>query len=178
MLSKKYNVRIRQIVFPIGPSIAYIPITKGLFACISTLDAHRCGLYNWHALTASKQYGYIYARRWESHGKGQLLHEFILGKKDGWTIDHKSGEKLDCRRDNLRYADYSQQQWNQTIRKNNTSGYKGVYLCRKKKGNQWKSVIVIGGKNMHLGYFSTAHEAHLAYRKEAEKHHGDFANFL
>jgi hypothetical protein len=32
------------------------------------------------------------------------LHDLILGKKNGYTIDHKNRDSLDCRKNNLRYS--------------------------------------------------------------------------
>jgi hypothetical protein len=43
--------------------------------------------------------------------------------------------------------------------------------------NKWQSQIRIDGHSIHLGYFSTDYEAHLAYCKAAAVLHGDFANF-
>jgi hypothetical protein len=55
------------------------------------------------------------------------------------------------------------------------SKYKGAHWYARQK--RWKSQIRVDGRNIHLGYFSTDYEAHLAYCKAAAVLHGDFANF-
>ena len=39
----------RPIVIPIGPSIAYVPLTQGQFACIDVDDVALVGDRNWYA---------------------------------------------------------------------------------------------------------------------------------
>lgn len=58
---------------------------------------------------------------------------------------------------------------------NNKSGFKGV--CRHKKNNNFVASIGVDNKNIHLGCFSTAEEAHAAYCEAATKLFGAFANF-
>jgi hypothetical protein len=56
-------------------------------------------------------------------------------------------------------------------RKDNTSGFKGVFPFRKK----WASQICYDGNKRHLGVFATPEEAHAAYRRAAENTFGEFA---
>jgi len=90
-------------------------------------------------------------------------------------IDHINGDKLDNRRENLRSATRSQNKMNSGKPKNNTSGYKGV--CWYKRGNKWRAQIGINGKLKHLGYFEDKEEAAKAYKKAAEKYHGEFVRY-
>jgi len=61
------------------------------------------------------------------------------------------------------------------VQSNNTSGYKGVYLCRRKgKADRWQAYIYFCGKKYCLGNFLDIEDAAKA-RQEAEKHiFGDF----
>jgi hypothetical protein len=58
---------------------------------------------------------------------------------------------------------------------NNTSGYKGV--AWDKKELKWKACIRFNKILKHIGYFPTAESAHQAYCEEADRLHGEFANY-
>ena len=62
---------------------------------------------------------------------------------------------------NCRWTTQNIQARNQRIRKNNTSGYKGVRYY--KGNNKYVAQIVVNKKNTHLGYFQTAVEGAVAY---------------
>src|SRR4029077_10974117 len=90
-------------------------------------------------------------------------------------IDHKSTDNSDNSWKNLREASHGQNKQNQTINKNNTSGYKGVY--KHNNCNRWGAMIQCNLKKRHLGLFKTPQEASQAYQKAAIELHGDFARF-
>ena len=54
----------------------------------------------------------------------------------------------------------------QKLRKNSTSGHKGVYW--NKGRNKWRAKITIKGKTHHLGYFENLQDA-IKARKQAEE---------
>ena len=95
------------------------------------------------------------------------LHTFLSGK----TQDHINRQPWDNRRSNLRDCSISQNNINQSIRKDNTSGYKGVSPLRGK----WQASLQHGGYQRYLGVFITKEEAALAYNKAALELFGDFA---
>jgi hypothetical protein len=64
---------------------------------------------------------------------------------------------------------------NVSKRKDNTSGYKGVYFD--KINNNFKAQISFETKRISLGYFNTAEEAYKAYKEASVKYHGEFSNF-
>lgn len=90
-------------------------------------------------------------------GKVQTLHSLILGKMDGKEIDHKNGNKLDNRRENLHFVTHQQNIWNMGLSKRNKSGIKGVSFDR--RISKWVARISLNGKSIHLGSFSTSTEA-------------------
>jgi outer membrane usher protein FimD/PapC len=98
------------------------------------------------------------------------MHHEIMGYVG---VDHKNHDTLNNRRGNLRKANSSQQKWNQGKRKNNTSGYKGV--CWNKEKSKYQVQIGVNGKQIRLGYFTSAKKAARAYDKAARKYHGEFA---
>lgn len=91
---------------------------------------------------------------------------YVTGEWPSKTVDHKNQIKNDNRFENLRLADFSQQQAN-TTRKDNTSGYRCVYFD--KKNNNWYSVVGFRG-SVHRKYgFNSDVEAYgwsLQKRKE------------
>jgi hypothetical protein len=90
------------------------------------------------------------------------LHRFIRTPSEGFVTDHINQNKLDNRKSNLRDATKSLNALNSKIPTTNTSGFKGVSWS--KVGKKWRSALWLNGKQLHLGYFDTAQEAHGAYQ--------------
>ena len=84
--------------------------------------------------------GYVRASYSNKYGKYQIsLHQAIVQLSgqtvlDGYEIDHKDGDKLNCLDNNLRICTHAENMRNQKKPKNNTSGIKGVswHECSKK----------------------------------------------
>lgn len=97
-----------------------------------------------------------------------LLHLFVMGGAiKGKTVDHRDGNKLDCRRSNLRRVTYQVNQINRKrLNRNNTSGYRGVSLNQ----GRWTARLKVDGKYIWLGTFSTIEEA-VAARSVGEREH-------
>jgi len=80
------------------------------------------------------------------------MHQFIIGKaQDGNVIDHKNGNKLDNRRENLAYVTKKQNAQNAAKKENSSSIYKGV-SWNKARG-KWSVSSTLNGKQVHLGLF-------------------------
>ncbi len=105
------------------------------------------------------------------------MHDVVakrVGKRlKGRVTDHRNEKKLDNRRSNLRAATTSQNRGNEGLRKNNTSGYKGVSWSE--WAGKWMARIRVNYKHIHLGYFKWKTDAARAYNKAARKHFGRFA---
>ncbi|MCD1264056.1 hypothetical protein B5M44_04210 [Shinella sumterensis] len=118
--------------------------------------------------------GYIHigvdGGRYAAH---RLAFLYMTGTIPEVFIDHKNRNRSDNRWDNLRVATNSQNQMNTDMKSNNTSGFKGV-SWHKAEG-KWRADIRIGGAKVCLGYFDKSEEAHEAYLKAVEEHHGEFA---
>jgi len=87
-------------------------------------------------------------------------------------IDHINRDRTDNRIINLRVSTSQEQKFNQSIRLDNNSGFKGVY--RPKGRRKWTSRIKKDGKSIHLGTFDTPEEASFAYQSKALELFGEF----
>ena len=109
-------------------------------------------------------------------GKAYNLHKIIYEMHHGDTdsmVDHRNRIKGDNRIDNLRLATKSQNEANTEKRSSNSSGYKGVYWLKNAK--KWRAKIDYNKKQIHIGLFSSKHEAAKAYNKKAEELQGEYA---
>ena len=92
---------------------------------------------------------------------------------DDLQVDHINGDCRDNRAENLRLATASQNNMNTGLRRNNTSGVKGVSWCKLR--SKWFAQIYVSGTNMRLGFFDDINDARRA-REEAElRLHGEFS---
>ena len=87
-----------------------------------------------------------------------------MSAKKGYVIDHKNGNKLDNRKENLHYATYSQNAQNQRKKINSSSGFLGVEKMSK---NSFRARMIVNGKKICVGYFKTGKKAAIAYDKAA-----------
>lgn len=160
---------------PVGPSIAYVPLTKGQFALIDAEDAERFGYFNWYAqwnpCTES-----FYAVREIPGGSKVQMHVAVLNPREGFLTDHINGHTLDNRSANLREATKAQNSLNTRLNRGNTSGYRGVY--RATKCNRWYASIAIDGKRRHLGSHKTPQAAYEAYCATAAQFHAEYRRAL
>lgn len=88
-------------------------------------------------------------------------------------VDHKNGNPLDNRWENLRLATAAQNRANCKMKANKPIPLKGVTFH---KGRYMAQLRVQGKKSPFLGYFDTAEEAHKAYVEAARIAHGEFHN--
>jgi len=103
----------------------------------------------------------------------RLAWFYVKGEWPELKIDHKDTKKSNNKWDNLREATHGQNVNNCGVRKNNTSGFKGVSFVKKKR--KWHSRIMHEGTLYLLGYFDTPEDARRAYVKKCHELHGEFA---
>jgi hypothetical protein len=88
-------------------------------------------------------------------------------------VDHRDGNKLDNRIENLRLATEEQNNKNRKKGINNKTGFKGVYETRSET-LPYCARINVNGIDKYLGAFKTKEEAALAYAEASKKYHGEF----
>lgn len=94
------------------------------------------------------------------------LHQLVMGKKKGFEIDHINGDRLDNRKQNLRFVTHHQNMWNLPLSRRNKSGCRGVWFDQ--KNDAWQVKICYFRKQIFLGRYKDLNEA-IRVRKEAEK---------
>jgi hypothetical protein len=141
------------------------------------------GIFTWKVFRAGKAVAGSVAGKINSHGYREIRVDgarigahrlaflYVLGRLPKKQVDHKNGIRDDNRMENLREASTAENM--QNLRKanadNKSSGLLGAswYGLTKK----WQARIRVEGKQIHIGYFDTAEEAHAAYLKaKAELH--------
>jgi|SRR6266850_2799308 len=161
----KHRMKRHAVVQPLDTSYRVIPLTKGQNAIVDAEDFEHINQWNWCAQWCEETQSF-YAQR----GGGVRIHQVILGCKWG---DHKNHDTLDNRRENLRKCTRSQNCRNARIRRDNTSGFKGVGWHERIK--KWEARIVVNKKQKYLGVFASKEDAARAYDIAAEVYHREFA---
>lgn len=119
------------------------------------------------------RFGYV-RRSQRKDGKMLIIymHVEILQPPTGMIGDHRFGNKLDHRRENLRIGTYSENNMNRRPNKSRTLP-KGVSWRAKER--RFRAKIGVNGHKIQLGAFRTVPEAEAAYIEAAKKYHGEFA---
>jgi hypothetical protein len=110
------------------------------------------------------------------NGKLYLVHRIIYLFHHGVLpeiLDHINGDPLDNRIENLRPATHSQNLYNSKLRKDNTSGVKGVSWH--KQSQKWMVRIRIGTFRKSLGLFDDLELAKLVSIEAQNKYYKEFA---
>jgi len=116
-------------------------------------------------------------RRVRAEGKRYLGHRlaffYMHGRWPDKQVDHKEHNRSSCRIADLREANSGQNTANTRIRKNNSSGFKGVFWDKRR--NKYSARITFRGRYTHLKYCDTAEEAARCYDYVARRVFGEFA---
>lgn len=103
------------------------------------------------------------------------MHRFLMEAPSNMEVDHKDGDKLNNKRDNLRLCTRKENAKNRSLNSNNVSGFSGVHFTNsEKRRKRWVASIRVNGKKTSLGRFFTKEEA-VRVREEAEKkYYGEY----
>jgi len=154
--------------------VSFIEIEQDGVVFYAVIDTENLGLVRGISWNLSGQ-GYVRTTKMVSRKKTVtiLLHRLLLGERATKCTDHINMNKLDCRMANLRPCTVSQNSMNRTRQENNTTGYKGVVYCKKKK--KYRARIGFNRRKIHVGWFDCKEDAAIAYNEAARLIHQDFA---
>ena len=150
-----------------------IRLTQGKVCLVDNENYQNLNRFKWFV---SFERGRWYAGRQLllKNGKQIILkmHRVILNAPVNIQCDHRNGNSLDNRKENLRLCTNRQNSQNKKYPyKNNKLQIKGVSARDKK----FRAAIQVNGKYLSLGYFNILGDADSAYRKAEEKYFGKFA---
>lgn len=119
-----------------------------------------------------KGYRYICLDR-NKAGAHRLAWLYVHGTLPSDEIDHINGCRDDNRILNLRLATptLNRENLHTAKKQNKSSGLLGVSRCLGNKDSRFRARITVGGKEILLGRFDTADEAHAAYLAAKREHH-------
>lgn len=155
---------VKQIFLLNGRGVVFVDDADYRF-----LSRYRWGILRdgHHNNKSSKHPCTDYART-RINGKQVLMHRLLLPGAD--HIDHKNGNGLDNRRENLRECTFQQNMRNR--RGWAASGLRGV---NRRGPHRYEASIRINKKNIFLGSFRSAEQAAMAYNDRATLEYGEFA---
>ena len=153
-----------------------IPVSKGKsFAIVDDADFEYLSQFKWQLIGLGYAARNISYKETGGRMKKMYMHIEIMGNRPEFSnIDHINQNRLDNRRENLRFSTFSQNVSNRTILPNNTSGYKGVSWHKLSK--KWTVGIQVNHKQIKLGLYQCKIEAAKTYNEAALKYHGEFAS--
>lgn len=127
-------------------------------------DLELVSTYQWHV----DHSGYVQTttgqgRRHTGTSRYLKLHHLILGRQDGFVVDHVNGDKLDNRRSNLRFVTQADNARNQHIQ------LRGIY----KKRNRWLVRLQFKGQRHYGGSHDSLQAAIECRDKLARLLYGD-----
>ena len=151
-----------------GKSVA-VTTTNGVVFFIDKADEPLVRQYKWHCCTDANGIKTI------ATSKRQTVHDLLLNTPKGMEGDHIDLNRLNNRRSNLRIVTHQQNQCNQPLQRNNTSGVSGVsyYPPRRK----FRARIKACQHDIHLGYYSSFKEAVQARNVGMEFMFGEYGRY-
>ena len=129
-------------------------------------DYERVSKYYWY----KDAQGYFSAK---IDGKKICLHRFVMNASIGEYVDHINHQKENNCKANLRIVTSKQNNQNQSVSKNNTSGYTGVNF--NKNRGKWLARIMVDRVTHNLGSFDNIEDAINARKTAEEKYFGQYS---
>ncbi len=157
-------------------------IVKGFTNYIVSSDGV---VFNLKKLRVEKQctntYGYYQFNMYNNYGQRKTVRihrilalTFIDNQYNKPCVDHIDNIRINNNLDNLRWSTVKENDRNRSLSKSSTTNVKGVSYH--KATQKYRAYIIINGKYIHLGYFSTLEEARIVRVKRSKEEFGEFVN--
>lgn len=147
-----------------------IPLTYGFAATVDDVDYESVCGFAWRTLRREHTNYAVRSVRINGAKVSVYMHRLILDAPRHLFVDHRNGNGLDNRRENIRPCTRQQNAWN---KRGKGRRLKGAYFSVRR--GVFDSVITANGKRYPLGAFETEIEAALAYDTAAKQFFGEFA---
>jgi len=152
-----------------GLSVA-VTTPNGYTFYIDKADESLVRNYKWYCIRSNKD-GTLTI----TTSKRLKLHTLLMNTPPGMEVDHIDLDRLNNRRSNLRLTTHQQNQCNQPLQKNNTSGVSGVRFYKAKR--KYHARIKVCQHDIHLGYFDTFEQAVQARNVGMECMFGEYGRY-
>ena len=151
------------------------------WAKVATAGPEEC--WEWTGYCERNGYG-----RYHKYLVHRVAYELSTGESPGdLLVDHICRNRVCVNPAHLRLATAKQNAQNQSLARNNTSGFTGVYF--NKCSRKWRAHLFHNGRRINLGYFKTveaAYEARIVKERElfthsyvgAESNHIDVSHII
>lgn len=153
--------RLREVV-------RYDPATGVFTRLVSTAPNARAGDFAGSLRKRGILAFHVDGKLYAAH---RLAWLYMTGKWPDDDIDHRDGNKVNNRWDNLRDVDdfTNLQNLRKAMKSNKTTGLLGASWSKQIK--RFKAQITVDGANTYIGTFSTAMQAHEAYVEAKRRLH-------
>lgn len=155
----------RELIVPVDKDTCYVATTYGSIL----IDVSTLRIIGNHRLCLRQGYP-----TFRNGSEVVSLHRLVNKTPVGMDTDHINGNKLDCRKANLRTCTRQQNGFNRGANKNSKTGVVGV--CWNTGKGKWQADIRHNRRRIYLGLFDLLADA-IAARKAAEiKYFGKFSH--
>ena len=141
-----------NVAFRIEGSISYGTLPDGSTFLFDAEQIDRIRNTKWYKCY-NKKYGTAYI----TDQGGKTLHMYLMDCPAGYEVDHIDLNTMDNRQCNLRICTHQQNQCNQPLQRNNTSGVSGVSYYSPR--GKYRARIKVCHHDIHLGYYRSFEEA-------------------
>jgi len=157
----------------VGSAMKKIQLTRGYEALVDDVYFDWLSQWKWRVTFSSSGKPYAITDMRDVNGRKHCFGMHSLVIFGGNEVDHKNGDGLDNRRENLRDCTHNQNMKNKCLLRYNTSGTAGVsWIASIKK---WKVQLQVDGVYKYLGIYESKQEAIQVRLLASKREFGEFS---